>query len=90
MKEIINKSEFYHFGILPQKCIHSPIRDQYSDSYNPDVTCKCGSSDWMQEGCTMILGHYLDGTPMYKDVHRCKSCFEVRMATHKGIKNDLV
>gem|GEM_PF-3100473 len=81
-------SEFFHFGVLPQVCIHSPIHDQYSDSYIPEKSCKCGSEEWLEEGCTMILFHYADGTPAYKDVHRCKKCYEVRMATHKGIKKE--
>ncbi len=80
-----NKSEFYHFGILPRACIHSPIPDQYSPMYKPQEECeKCGCKEWHTKGCSMILGHYPDGTPMYKDVHRCKNCFEVRMAFHIG------
>jgi hypothetical protein len=83
----LNDSEFYHFGILPQVSIHSPIYDQYSDMYIPRETCDCGCKEWKEEGCTMILGHYQDGTRVYKDVHRCKNCKEVRMADHIGIKD---
>lgn len=83
-----NKSEFYHFGILPAVCIHSPLPDLYSKMYTPRETCDCGCSEWIQEGCTMILCHYPDGTPMYKDVHRCRYCAEVRMADHVGLKDN--
>ncbi len=82
-------SEFYHFGILPQICIHSAIEDQYSRMYTPRQKCDCGCSEWDEEGCTMILGHYADGTPVYKDVHRCKQCHEVRMADHIGVKDEI-
>lgn len=82
--DLLNKSEFFHFGILPRISIHSPIEDQYSSMYIPRKLCDCGSEQWIEEGCTMILGHYPDGTPLYKDVHRCKNCNEVRMADHIG------
>lgn len=80
-----SKSEFYHFGILPQVCIHSANEDKYSKMYTPREKCDCGHDEWIEEGCTMILGHYPDRTPMYKDVHRCKKCNEVRMSDHIGI-----
>lgn len=83
-----NNSEFYHFGILPQLCIHSPFKDQYSQMYIPREKCDCGCNEWIEEGCTMILGHYPDGTPVYKDVHRCKKCYEIRIADHIGIKDE--
>jgi len=82
-----SNSEFYHFGILPQLCIHSPMEDEYSKMYIAREKCDCGSSNWL-ENCTMILGHYPDGTAIYKDVHRCSECFEVRVADHIGLKNN--
>ena len=85
MKEAQDKSEFYHFGILPQVCIHSVEEDQYSKMYKAREKCDCGSSDWLEEGCTMIICYYFDGTPVYKDVHRCKKCNNVRMADHIGV-----
>lgn len=83
--EWTNNSEFYHFDILPQLTIHTVIPDDYSPMYKPRERCDCGCDEWLEEGCTMILGHYPDGTPVYKDVHRCKTCYEVRMADHIGI-----
>ena len=88
MNDITKNSEFYHFGLLPQVCIHSLVEDQYSKMYIPREKCDCGSSEWWTEVCTMILGHYDDGTPMYKDVHRCAICKEVRMADHVSSKHD--
>lgn len=79
-----SKSEFYHFGILPSVCIHSPHEDQYSKMFIPREKCDCGHDKWMEEGSTMILGHYPDGTPIYKDVHRCEKCNQVRMSDHIG------
>ncbi len=81
---IIGNSALYQFGLLPEICIHTPKEDEYSKMYNPQKQCDCGCKEWIEEGCTMILGHYNDGTPMYKDVHRCKNCFKVRIATHIG------
>jgi hypothetical protein len=83
MEELKNKSEFFHFGILPGVCVHTPERDQYSAMYKAREKCDCGASEWLES--TMILGHCADGTPVYKDVHRCKSCNEVRMADHIGV-----
>lgn len=88
MKKYIDKSAFYHYGKLPEVCIHSPIKDQYSDYYIPRVKCNCGSDEWIEEGCTMIIAHYPDNTPMYKDVHRCKKCHEVRMADHVDVQKN--
>lgn len=82
-EDLVNKSEFLHFGILPQVCIHSPIEDEYSKMYIAQETCECGSSTWIES--TMILGHFPDGEAVEKDVHRCDSCNEVRMAKHIGI-----
>lgn len=83
-----NNSEFYHFGILPQVTIHSVVEDKYSHMYIPRENCDCGCSEWITEGCTMVLAHYSDGTPIYKDVHRCNECKSVRLAYHIGIKNE--
>lgn len=80
------KSEFYHFGILPDTCIHSIVEDEYSKMYMPQERCACGCLEWLTEGCKMILFIHLDGTPIYKDVHRCKNCGEVRLAYHIGTK----
>jgi hypothetical protein len=85
---MINKSEFYHFGLLPSVSIHSPIEDQYSKMYIAREKCDCGCNEWIEKGCTMILGHYPDGTPLYKDVHRCKKCNKVRMADHIGLSDN--
>ncbi len=82
------KSAFYYFGLLPEVTIHSPAEDTYSKSYIARQNCNCGSSVWLENGCTMVLGHYSDGTPIYKDVHRCMVCKEVRMADHIGVKNE--
>ena len=87
IEELKNKSEFYHFGILPQRCIHSPLEDEYSKIYKAREKCDCGSSKWIEEGCTVILGYYPDGTLIHKDVHRCMNCFEIRFADHIGINN---
>jgi len=84
----MNNSEFLYFGILPSMCIHSVIEDEYSKMYIARKSCDCGCEEWLQDGCTMILGNYPDGTPVYKDVHRCKKCKEVRMADHIGSKYD--
>lgn len=84
----VNDSEFFHFGILPAMCIHSVEADEYSKMYKPIPRCDCGCTEWLEEGCTMVLGHYPDGTPVYKDVHRCKNCFEVRTANHIGVQDE--
>ncbi len=81
-----SKSEFFHFGILPRVSIHSVKKDQYSCMYKPRELCDCGCSEWLQEGCTMILGKYPNGEEMIKDVHRCRNCNEIRMADHIGKK----
>jgi hypothetical protein len=77
-----SKSEFYHFGLLPQVCIHSLIEDEYSKMYKPQETCDCGHSEWVES--TMIM---IEGYPP-KQVHRCKKCNEVRIAHHIGIKEE--
>lgn len=77
-------SEFFHFGILPAVCIHSPLEDRYSKMYIPREKCDCGSLEWLEEGCSMRLGNYPDGTAIYKNVHRCWFCSELRMSDHIG------
>jgi len=39
----------------------------------------CEHSEWLTEGCTAVIGYYTDGTPKYKDVHRCKKCYKVKV-----------
>lgn len=75
-----NKSEFFHFGILPQVCIHSLVQDEYSCMYSPQANCECGSSEWIDSTMEIV-----NGLPI-KDVHRCKHCNKVRLATHIGYK----
>lgn len=82
MSEWIDKSEFYHFGILPQICIHSLDEDQYSRSYEPLETCDCGCTEWIESTMKIIED---DLFPL-KRVHRCKYCNEVRIAHHIGLK----
>ncbi len=87
MNDYINKSEFFHFGILPGVCIHSPINDVFSKMYVPREKCENGHSDWLTEGCIMKIGHWQDSTPIYKEVHRCKICNDVRISDHIGVKD---
>lgn len=75
-----SKSEFFHFGILPRVCIHSPIEDQYSKMYLPREKCECGSSQWIDGEINITNGLEFPR----KQVHRCKECDEVRMADHIG------
>lgn len=79
-----SKSEFYHFGILPQVCIHSLDEDEYSKMYIPQEKCKCGSSDWIESTMDIIVPKGF--TFPQKRVHRCKECNEVRIANHIGYK----
>ena len=73
------KSEFYHFGILPQICIHSLMEDEYSKMYTPREKCSCGYAEWL-EGKMYIVKSANGYKFPQKDVHRCKNCNEVRMA----------
>lgn len=86
MKKLTDTSEFYHFGILPQICIHSPIQDEYSKMYIPQEVCECGSKDWIDGKMDIIKPIYGLHFPK-KDVHRCKKCNKVRMSNHIGIKD---
>lgn len=82
MEQYKNKSEFYHFGVLPRMCIHSPIEDEYSHMYVPQEKCDCGCSKWVDGKMPLVE---MMGVPcMFKDVHRCKDCNEVRVANHIG------
>ena len=86
MKDYIDKSEFYHFGILPQVCIHSLDEDQYSCMFTPRESCDtCGSKEWI-ESTMKIVEDYGDFEYPKKRVHRCKLCNDIRMADHKGTK----
>ena len=76
-----SKSAFYHFGLLPQICIHSIIEDQYSEMYVAETICKCGCSDWIESTMKAFI---IDGITISKDVHRCKKCNSVRTASHIG------
>jgi hypothetical protein len=82
MEEAKNKSEFYHFGILPRVCIHTPGEDQYSKMYKPREVCECGCKEWIDG--TMALANIGGVECMFKDVHRCKECGKVRMSDHIG------
>lgn len=85
--EASKKSEFFHFGILPQVCIHSLIEDDYSKMYEPRHKCDCNCAEWIEGKIDIIQP--VDGYQFpQKDVHRCKNCNEVRMADHIGIKNE--
>ena len=85
MKDAMNKSEFYHFGILPQVSIHSIIEDQYSKMYIPREKCDCGHNEWIEGEMDIIKPSFGFEFPK-KPVHRCKKCKEVRMADHIGIQ----
>lgn len=76
-----SKSEFYHFGILPQVCIHSLDEDEYSKMYIPKEKCDCGCADWIESTMQMFTG-----CDWPKPVHRCKKCNQVRTANHIGYK----
>lgn len=80
MNEFRNKSEFYHFDVIPQVCIHSLVEDEYSKMYVPREVCECGCTEWVEGTMQMFIGLPL------KDVHRCKACNEVRMADHIGAR----
>lgn len=79
-KNMLDRSCFYHFGILPQACIHSLIEDEYSKMYEPEKNCKCGCENWYEDDAVLFIG-----LPP-KKVHRCKRCNELRMGIHIGMK----
>jgi len=82
MEEENKNSEFFHFGILPRVCIHTLEEDEYSHMYIPEEGCSCGCKEWIVS--VMALAQ-VDGIPcMFKNVHRCRDCNEVRMANHIG------
>ena len=82
-----NESAFYHFGILPNICVHSLIEDEYSKMYFPRERCVCGSCEWIPGKMDIINPLHGFDFPK-KDVHRCKECNEIRMADHIGIINE--
>lgn len=84
---IIKNSPFYHYGILPEVCIHSTKEDEYSKMYSPREKCDCGSSEWIEGKMDIVQPVHGYKFPQ-KDVHRCKKCNEVRVADHIGIKNE--
>lgn len=77
-----NNSEFYHFGIIPEVCIHSLDEDQYSKMYIPEETCLCGGTEWIESTMKIVQNDFYPK----KRIHRCKSCDGIRMAKHIGIK----
>jgi len=82
-----SKSEFYHFGILPEICIHSLDEDQYSKMYIPHEKCEsCGCLEWIESTMKIIKSSYGLEFPK-KRVHRCKKCNEVRMSHHIVIES---
>jgi len=85
--EWINKSEFFHFGTLPQVSIHSTIEDGYSKMYVPREKCDCGCNEWIDGKMKIVEDSFGYEFPK-KDVHRCKECNEVRMADHVGSGRD--
>lgn len=84
MKDIFDKSEFYHFGILPQICIHALKEDEYSKMYIPRKTCDCGHKEWIESEMDIIKPIPGINYPK-KAVHRCKKCNEVRLSDHIGM-----
>lgn len=85
MKDAMDNSEFYHFGILPQLTIHSPVEDSYSHMYIPRDKCDCGCGEWKDGEMELIYPIAGVSFPK-KHVHRCANCNDVRMADHKGMK----
>ena len=83
----VDKSEFFHFGILPQVCIHSLDEDEYSKMYVPQEKCRCGCLDWI-ESTMKIVKDFMGHEFPKKRVHRCKECNEVRIAYHVGFKEN--
>lgn len=64
---------------LPKVCIHNAKQDGFSSKYKPREVCKCGKSKWTTEGCTMLVHATPHGIEIYKSVHRCEACNEVRL-----------
>ncbi len=87
MDEFTKNSEFYHFGILPEICIHSIVEDEYSKMYIPREKCDCGGTEWI-EGKMDIVKPINGYRFPQKEVHRCKICNEVRVSDHIGLKNE--
>ena len=85
----IKNRDFFHFGTLPQICIHSLDEDEYSPKYKPNEICECGCDEWIESEMKIVKD--LDGYEFPKKrVHRCKQCNEVRIAklidTDKALK----
>ncbi len=86
INEYKNKSEFYHFGLLPEICIHSLDEDEYSKMYTPNETCEaCGGKEWIES--TMRILDLPEKLYPAKRVQKCKDCESVRIAHHIGIKD---
>ena len=85
MKEHIDNSAFYHFGILPSISIHSLDEDLYSPMYIPREICDCGCKEW-KESTMKIIEDFQGYEYPKKRVHRCVQCNEVRIADHRGPK----
>lgn len=85
MSEWKDKSEFYHFGILPAVSIHSLVEDEYSKMYIPIEKCVCGCNEWVKGTMKLTEDSFGYQFPK-KQVHRCKQCNQVRKADHIGIK----
>ena len=83
----MNNSAFFHFGFLPEVCIHSLIKDEYSPMYTPREFCDCGSNEWVISYMKMTADDSPIQLPL-KDVQCCKICNEVRMADHIGSETD--
>jgi len=80
-----SKSEFFHFGILPEVCIHSLDEDEYSKMYIPREKCDCGNDKWI-DSTMKIVKDFMGYEFPKKLVHRCSHCNEVRLADHIGKK----
>lgn len=78
-----SKSDFFHFGTLPQVCIHSLMEDEYSKMYIPREKCDCGNASWVEGEMNLAKN-----ITMIKKVHRCSKCNGIRMADHIGSTHD--
>jgi hypothetical protein len=88
MRSILNEIEFYHFGLLPQVCIHSLDKDEYSKSYIAQEICDCGCKEWIESTIKMFEDYMEYDFPL-KRVHRCQQCNTVRIAHHIGVKDGM-
>ncbi len=83
-----SKSDFFHFGTLPNVCIHSLDEDEFSKMYIPQDRCNCGGNEWI-DSTMKIIEDFMGYEFPKKRVHRCKACNEVRIAHHIGIENGM-